>query len=251
MPDTRKHRGPHPTDVKLFAATEWPRLREAVCDLSWLLTRGYSETAALKLVGDRYRLTERQRKAVQRSACSDTALQDRQRKQLQPQQLQTEMLWVDGFNVLTTVEAALAGGVILLARDGCFRDLASMHGSYRKVEETWPALQAVGTVLQRLGVTDATWLLDRPVSNSGRLKQLIRQCAEQAGWNWQVELVDNPDPLLAQTDAVVASADSVVLDRCRRWFNLARTVIEQSVSHFFLVDLSCKGKACEGKEPSC
>ena len=38
--------------------------------------------------------------------------------------------------MLTTIEAALAGGVILAARDGAYRDMASMHGSYRKVAET-------------------------------------------------------------------------------------------------------------------
>jgi uncharacterized protein YyaL (SSP411 family) len=55
MPDRRRHRGPHPKDPELFAPRHWPTLRRAVADLSWLLGRGYSEKAALKLVGDRYR----------------------------------------------------------------------------------------------------------------------------------------------------------------------------------------------------
>ena len=45
-------------------------------------------------------------------------------------------LLIDGYNVLTTVESALAHGLLLIGRDGCMRDLASMHGSWRKVDET-------------------------------------------------------------------------------------------------------------------
>ena len=100
---------------------------------------------------------------------------------------------IDGYNVLTTIEAALSGGVLLLARDGALRDMASMHGSYRKVDETRPALELIGQTLAGFGVSEALWLLDRPVSNSGRLKKIIEDLAGQRGWTWQVELVHDPD----------------------------------------------------------
>ncbi|NOX55161.1 MAG: DUF434 domain-containing protein [Planctomycetes bacterium] len=229
MPDTRKHRGPHPADRRLFEPKTWPILRAAVADLSWLLSRGYSDVAALKLVGDRYRLTERQRKAVMRSSCSDAALADRAAKQVAPERLQKQTVLVDGFNVLTTIEAALADGIVLVGRDGCYRDLASMHGSYRKVEETPPAITLIGEVLAELQVAEVVWYLDRPVSNSGRLSVLIRELSQQHGWAWTVELVDNPDPVLAAAQDVVASADSVVLDRCRAWFSLAREVVRRRI----------------------
>jgi hypothetical protein len=68
MPDKRTHRGPHPSDVKLFAENVLPDLRTAVADYSLLLTKGYAEKSALKLVGDKFSLTERQRVAVMRNA---------------------------------------------------------------------------------------------------------------------------------------------------------------------------------------
>ena len=64
---------------------------------------------------------------------------------------------MDGFNVLTSIEAALAGGVILAGRDGCYRDMASMHGSYRKVEETRPAILGIGSILETLQPTVCHW----------------------------------------------------------------------------------------------
>ena len=74
----------------------------------------------------------------------------RQAHQVGAEQLPGATLWLDGYNVLTTIEAALAGGVILAARDGAYRDMASMHGSYRKVAETLPALDLLGRTHRRL-----------------------------------------------------------------------------------------------------
>ncbi len=144
---------------------------------------------------------------------------------------------LDGYNVLTTVEAALAGGVVLAGRDGCRRDMASMHGSYRKVAETRPALERIGRVLDRLGPSECIWYLDRPVSNSGRLRAIIFEVAGRAGWPWRVELVADPDPILAESEAIVVTADSVILDRCGRWLNLARMVVEAEVPQAWLVAL--------------
>jgi hypothetical protein len=229
VPDKRTHRGPHPDDAHLFAPEMWPRLQAAVDDLSWLLGRGYASLSALKLVGDRYRLDQRQRMAVSRCACSDEARDRRQRSRVEPERLGGQTLWLDGYNVLTSVEAALAGGVILRARDGCFRDLASVHGNWRKVHETVPAIEIVGRFLARLGVAEAVWYLDRPVSNSGRLKTLLRTAAEEQSWVWTIELVPNPDKILTAAEHAIASADSGILDTCRQWVNLARAVIEASV----------------------
>jgi hypothetical protein len=146
---------------------------------------------------------------------------------------------IDGYNVLTTVEAALGGGILLLARDGTFRDMASMHGHYRKVAETLPALELIGKTLVSLEVAEAVWLLDRPVSNSGRLQQLILTTAENHGWNWKVELVFSPDPILIEAADPVASADSIVLDYCGHWINLGRWTVQQSVPNATIVDLAC------------
>jgi hypothetical protein len=237
VPDKRTHRGPHPNDRQLFAPEMWPRLQEAVADLSWLLGRGYASVSALKIVGDRYQLDQRQRIAVGRCSCSDEARGRRQRSRVEPEQLAGQVLWLDGYNILTSIEAALAGGVILLARDGCFRDLASVHGTWRKVRETVPAIELVGRSLARLGVAEVVWYLDRPVSNSGRLKSLLRTAAEEQGWPWTVELVPNPDKILAVAEHTVVSADSGILDQCRRWVNLARAVIEGSVPAARIVPL--------------
>lgn len=238
MPDTRSHRGPHPEDPRLFGPAAWPALREATADLSWLLGRGYAPASALKLVGDRYQLDARQRMAVGRAACSDAERASRAGRQLALEALVGQTLALDGYNVLTTVEAALAGGVILHARDQTFRDLASMHGSFRRVAETRPALQLLGETLRHHGIARCRWYLDRPVSNSGRLKRLMEEMAASAGWPWEVELVTSPDAALVAAGCPVATADSAVLDRCSQWVNLARQIVLCHVPDAWIVDLS-------------
>jgi hypothetical protein len=238
VPDTRTHRGPDPRDARAFGPEAWPALRTAVGEFSWLLGKGYAPVSALKLVGDRWSLTERQRMAVLRSSCSDEALARRACRRVEPEEVAGEPVAVDGFNVLTTLEAALGGAVVLVGRDGCLRDIAGVHGTYRKVEETRPAVALAAETLAALGVAGCTWYLDRPVSNSGRLGTILLDAAAAGGWDWRVEVVNDPDPVLAASEAVVASADSVVLDRCGRWLNLARLVVAEKVPGAKLVDLS-------------
>src|SRR5437879_4448811 len=150
MSDTRKHRGAHPADRKLFAEILLLALRTAVGDLSWLLTRGYTMKAALKLVGDRHALTDRQRLAISRAACSEQSKERRAAMNLPAEAVAGEELIIDGFNLIITMEAALSGGVLIHCRDGCIRDLSSVHGSYRSVNETNQAISLIGAALEEL-----------------------------------------------------------------------------------------------------
>lgn len=209
----------------------------------WLLDRGYPPHATIKLVGDRHRLTQRQRLAVGRCSCSQQKQLGRAGNRLELDDARARSLLLDGYNVLTTVEAALAGAAVLVARDECYRDMASMHGTYRKVEETVPALMNIGQTLQQAQIGHARWYLDSPVSNSGRLAAVIRELAQQQGWPWEVELVLDPDGVLAKAETPVATADSEILDRCSNWVNLARTVVERHVPQAWIVDFVSMGPA--------
>ena len=233
MPDTRKHRGPGPQDREYFGPAARAGLVSAVTDLSWLLSRGYAPPSALKLVGDRHRLVERQRAAVLRSACSDAALAARRGRELDPAALRGRPLRIDGFNLILTLESALGGGVVLAGRDGCYRDLASVHGTYRTVAETQPALELAARCLAGWGVGPCVWLLDAPVSNSGRLAAAIRRTCP----DWSAEAVPDPDAVLVLPGDPVATADSAILDGCGEWVSLARAIISEAVPAAAVVDL--------------
>ena len=240
MGDNRKHRGQHPADSKLFDEKTVPIIRRAVVDMEWLLSHGYPERASLKLVGDRFRLQDRQRKAIFRTACSNQDLELRTKHQVHAEQVTGQTILLDGFNVLITVESALSDGFLFESRDGCYRDLASIHGSYKRVTETQEAILLIGEYLQEIGVQKATWYFDRPISNSGRLKTMLYQIADEKEWNWKIDLVYNPDKVLIAADEIVVSSDSIILNESKQWFNLAREVVDSYVSKARIIRLSKK-----------
>jgi hypothetical protein len=250
VPDKRSHRGPHPEDHALFAPDQWPELQAAVAHLAWLLSHDYALNSALKLVGNHFQLRERQRLAVMRSSCSEGSLARRREHHVAAETLAGKTLLLDGYNVLTTLEAALGGGVLLCGMDGCLRDMASMHGHYKRVAETAPALELLGQTLADRAVAQAHFLLDAPVSNSGRLKTILLELAAERHWPWTVTLVPDPDPVLAQSQDIIATADSIILDGTRnphpqgaprpspRWTNLTGHIIARHIPAATIVPLA-------------
>jgi len=203
-----------------------------------LLERGYPDRSSLALVGNRHDLVSRQRDAVGRSACADGVRAARLARRVDPARAPARLvgraLAIDGFNLLTTLESALGGGLVLRGRDGCLRDLARLRGTWRRVEETLPALALVRDRLRELSVGECTWFLDRPVSNSGRLRGWILE----TNGTWRVELVPDADAAVVAADAVAVSADRGVLDRCGEWLDLASELIPGRAPGAWLVDLS-------------
>lgn len=224
-------------DRRLFAGGELPKLRHAVADLSWLLTRGYAMPSALKLVGDRHQLHKRQRDAVARCACSDQSRAWRLRHRMTPEAVRGQRLSIDGYNVLTVVATARRGGVVLQGRDECLRDLTGAHGRARDRQSDLEAAGDVGSVLHGLGL-GADWVLDRAVSGSERLARGLEELASERGWDdWAARLVPDADAALLAGERCAASADSRVLDGVTAWLDLGRRVIERRIPGAWVVRL--------------
>ncbi len=236
MPHKQRHRGAQSEDHVLFRAAMQPLLRAAVYDYSFLLSRGYSEDALFKLVGDRYQLTQRQRYAVMRAACSTQSLHYRHQHEMHHPQ-QADWLLVDGFNLLITIESALSGGCLFEGRDGSLRDLSSIHATYKRVTETVPAIHLIGQFAEAQHLPPLYWYLDKPVSNSGRLKQHLEAEARTNARPWEVELVGSPDYCLKQAEFPVVTTDSYVLDKASQWLNLGQWLVRQAVSNPWIVSL--------------
>ena len=222
----------------MFAERTRGVLAEAVADFSWLASRGYSALAALKLVGDRYQLAARQRDAVLRVSCSEAARQSRLARRVNAAALAGQDVAIDGFNGIISLEVALSGGLGLIGRDGARRDLASVHGTYRRVNETPLAIQLLVEQLMACEPARVVWYLDRPVSNSGKLAALLREQIARAAASWAVELVDDVDRRVSQRGVLAVSADSGVLSAAERWFDLAGQVVRQKVPDAWTLDFS-------------
>ena len=237
MPDSRSHRGAHPEDARDFAPGAVPVLRVAAGELSFLLGRGYAVDASLKLVGDHHQLTARQRKAVARGACPDETQRARKGRHSTMAQLCGRALAIDGFNCLITVEAMLSGAPLFRGRDGALRDLASVHGSYRAVAETEAAAAALTGLLARVAPSHVQILLDRPVGNSGRTRDLLETSCASAQLEAEVALHDHVDRALVSGGRVVASSDAWLLDHAAGWVDLPMALLDTQPTSPWLIDL--------------
>lgn len=224
---SNRNRGKKSKDDEIFGPKWRPFFKQAVDDCCFLLTRGYAIKSVSQLVGNRYRLNSRQRHALRRMISSDQAVAARNEKGCTVEALRWARVEVDGFNLLILLENILSGAYIFKCRDGTYRDISSVHGSYKSVVKTEEAIHLVGDMLAVLQPASVKWYFDRPVSNSGQLKSLFLQISEAKGWNWEVELVFSPDKMLAGSSAIVITSDAWILDETSRWFNFGAYLIEK------------------------
>ena len=216
-------------DNLLFGQREQQEnLLKALEDMHYLLSRNYPLKASLALAGNRYQLVKRQLQALQGMACSEEEIRKRKEKELQPTAIKDQTILLDGFNILIILETALSGGFVFEGLDGCYRDISSVHGSYRKVQNTEEALIIIGKTLQQLQLQKVIWVFDAPVSNSGKLKVLCYEIAEKHHFPWEIILINDPDKYLIAHKGLICSSDAWVLNECNAWFNLGAWIINNT-----------------------
>ncbi|MBP2618977.1 DUF434 domain-containing protein [Chryseobacterium jejuense] len=223
-----RNRGKNTGDDALFGSEKQiSKLKFAVQDMQYLLTRGYAEKAASDLVGNRYRLKTRQIQALRGASASEGQIHDRKLKQQDISDLKDKTVYLDGFNVLILLESLLSEAYIFEGVDGCFRDLSGVHGTYKRVNQTQRAIELVAIFFQKSQAQKLVWIFDQPVSNSGRIKQIVLDFAIENQLNWEVELQFSPDKFLAESSEVIISSDAWILDHCKEWFNLISYLLKE------------------------
>ncbi len=215
-------RGYEPKD-RIEFGEEWQgKLNSAAEELGFLLNRGYHIKSATTFVGNHYMLSERQRIALSRMVVSEKQLANRKNKQLREL---TDIVHIDGFNSVITLEVALSESLLIKGLDETIRDLAGLRGTYRLIDKTEPAIRLILSKLDQQKVNKAVFYLDKPVSNSGRLSALILEIAQEYQVNITVEVINEVDKTLEKLDHVITS-DAIILDKCISWFNLILLIIE-------------------------
>lgn len=212
-------------DEELFGGSQRAKILSAANDARWLMNRGYSAESAITFTSNHYLLTSRQRMAIFRSILNDEDKTTRLKKEiLKPG---TEVL-IDGLNIIITLETALSHSLVLRGDDGVLRDVAGLHGTYRIIDKTAKAIEQILQTLSNLDVRNATFILDKPVSNSGSLKQLILEISRNFNLKVVVELDMNPDQIFVDKENVISSDGPVIL-RSSSWFNLNSMIVRDMI----------------------
>ncbi|SMP34915.1 hypothetical protein SAMN06264346_11936 [Chryseobacterium profundimaris] len=234
-----RNRGKNTSDDSLFESEKQVEtLKMAVQDMHYLLSRAYPEKASSELAGNRYRLKTRQIQAIRGASASQKQLLNRKYKEVTAEEFRGKTVYIDGFNVLILLESLLSGAYIFEGLDGCFRDLSGVHGTYKRVNQTLPSLELVADFFQQCNIGKLCWIFDRPVSNSGRICQLISEFANERELSWETSLEFNPDHFLAIREECIISSDAWILDHCKKWFNLIRYLVDQENLNAHIIQFS-------------
>lgn len=229
-------RGFVPTDERDFAENQIPLLVRAQSDVLVMIDRGYPVKSVSTLVGNHYQLTERQRLAIVRATSPTRDVVLRKSKQIVGKTDGNDA-YIDGLNVIITLETALSDTTLFRCMDGTIRDLAAMRGTYRLIAHTKTAIDLLGEYLEEIGASDVKIYLDAPVSNTGRLKSAIAECFKDKNFNTDIQLVPNADVILRDKSNVITS-DAIILNECKSWLNCAAEIIDSKLKNVRIIELN-------------
>jgi len=190
--------------------------QNAARDYLMLLNRNYPQKAILKLIGDRYMLPGNERSMLFRGLTQISAASDRMGKICTIDCLAGQSLTVDTFNVLITIGSYLNGNIVFISNDGLLRDASEIHGKAFRTQIVNRAMKLLFDFLAKTKVQEIKFLVDSPVSHSGKLRSDLITLLREYNLNGSAQTVHSPDfELKAVTGGVIATSDSVVVDKIR------------------------------------
>ncbi len=201
------------------------KLKDAARDYRFLLNKSYPQKATIKLVGDKNQLTGEERSMLYRGISDEVSAKARRSRIVgDPGE---GPLYVDSYNILYTIGNYLVGRPVYLSDDGILRDTGELRGRFgnKKVfEQTLGLVEAF--MLAHAGI-EYHYLLDAPVSNSGRLACRLEAFLAGHGIRGTARTVRSPDHELILTGSgLVCTSDSVIMTKVKTGiFDMPRHIL--------------------------
>jgi hypothetical protein len=196
-----------------------PILESANRDFRYLLNQGYPRKGALKFVGDHYLLEEISRNYLYRTVFSNEQAENRKIKLVVLADIKDKIVFIDGYNVLITLESICGGENRLIVKgdDGVIRDIKAVFGKYKGNKMTKDVLNAVISLLKLYHPLSVRFFYDRQVSLSGELAKLTQKIMAVHGVQGTAETSENVDfqlvHLSRDVDGIVATSDGIIMDK--------------------------------------
>lgn len=200
---------------------------QAAKEYLWLLTKGYPQNASLKLVGDKFMLSGEMRQVLYRGIAASNVAAIRQKKIGEASK--GDLILIDTYNVLFTVNNYLLGKHLFISNDGMLRDAGEMRG---RIVNKPQFSRSVTLMLELLkgwaGVTFVHYL-DEPVSFSGRLSIEISREMAQMGIEGETHVVQSPDRKLMdeKSDAICTSDSAIINHYWGKVIDLPRKLLQK------------------------
>lgn len=208
------------------------QVKQAAEEYLWILSKGYPQAATLKMVGDKYMLTRDMRQVLYRGVVPEQVAKTRNEKIATVGE--GDLVLIDTYNVLFTVNNYLLGRPLFVSNDGMLRDAGEMRGRIINKPQFSRSVAMMLEILQMWPEATYIHYLDEPVSHSGRLSiELCKDMAEM-GIEGDAFAVKSPDQMLKQekSDAVCTSDGGIIDMYQGRVIDLPRYLLR----HFFQTD---------------
>lgn len=121
-------------------------------------------------------------------------------------------IFIDGYNVLITVESILEGCPVYLCDDGLLRDIRGIFRSYKPSKTTDQALSEIIDLLAQANPSRVEFLLDQQISMSGSLSAHIREMIALKGIDGTARTEMSVDYNLKAAKGIIATSDGNVID---------------------------------------
>lgn len=126
-----------------------------------------------------------------------------------------ELILIDTYNVLFTVNNYLLGRPLFISNDGLLRDAGEMRGRIVNKPIFSRAVGLMLEILQEWPAATYMLYLDEPIPFSGRLSIELSKDMVQMGIDGEALTVKSPDQRLMNQDCdAICTSDTAIIDHC-------------------------------------
>jgi hypothetical protein len=201
--------------------------RRAEEDVRYLVNRNYPKKSAVRFVSDHYRLPQEQRYILSRIVVPEELAHSRRLKLQPPQSMRNKNVYIDGYNVLISVEALLAGNKLYLSDDGFLRDSQGIFRKYKVSGLTEKALFEIAEILTFHDPARIEILFDQQIGLSGLMAANVRKILAKFGLNGIARTIKDVDRQLKIVDGIVATSDGNIIDSSRSVVDLPAEIAKK------------------------
>ncbi|MGD2035160.1 MAG: DUF434 domain-containing protein [Bacteroidales bacterium] len=184
---------------------------KGLLDYFYLIDRDYPEKGALKLVGDRHRISKELRIILYRGVSSRQNSVRRARRLVKKP---SGRLIIDGYNILLTLLNYRLGHFVFISTDSICRDAGSLFGKIKKDNFFSDCLTLLMEYLNAYRQVEFDIYLDSPVPSSKKHKKKLSEIIATQKLPGNVHAVDSADlSIKDHHEGTIATSDSAIIDQ--------------------------------------
>lgn len=210
------------------------RLEDPLLDVRYLLDRKYPKKSVITNVSNHYGLTKNERNILARIACEKDISNDRRRKLVSMEYIHNKKLFIDGFNVLITVESLILGHPVFLCDEGILKDVRSLFRRYKMGFATKEALSMIDMITSKYNPEEIVLIFDSQISKSGELSKVARDvfnknnCFVFTSKNTDREMITN------SKRGIMATSDGVIIDKVEKLVDIPMHLANELKYNFYI-----------------